>query len=208
MAQNWQLPLVGTDLLSTALKTKVSQAAESLRTSHSGATQPSSMVPYMLWADTSTGYLKLRNSANTDWVTIAHMASPTPFPAQGTIVASLSATATIKLGVAPRSGTCSKLILVTDTASTSSSGNEWRFALQKRTNALPGTPVALFSANVGTFTALSGVGGGAETIAHAAYVLVPNQNAAITELDELELVATKVGTGTTLVNFLATAWVI
>ncbi len=208
MAQNWQLPLVGTDLLSTALKTKVSQAAESLRSCFSGATEPSSPVPYQLWADTTTGYLRIRNAANTDWVNVTLMASSPRTILQGAIVASLGATTTIKLGIVPRNATLDRIVVVGDTASTSSSGNEWRFGLKKRTNAAPGTAVDLFSTTVGTFTALSGVGGGAELVAHAAYSLVPNQNEDLTELDELELVVTKAGTATTIVNFLAAAWII
>jgi hypothetical protein len=41
-----------------------------LGTQQSGATAPSTTYPYMLWADTSTGLLKIRNAANSAWVTL------------------------------------------------------------------------------------------------------------------------------------------
>lgn len=206
MAQNFNLPILGTDPLHTAVKTTIPNALEALRTCHSGATEPASMVPFMLWMDTTTGYLKVRNSANTDWILVTYATASPRLTMQATIVPSLSATSTVKLGIAPRAGTLEKLVVVCDTASTSSSGNEWRFSLQKRTNATPGTAVQLFSTNVGTFTALAGVGGAAEFVAHKAYELTPNQNATITELDELEVVLTKLGTATTLTNVIALAW--
>lgn len=36
---------------------------------NSGATAPATTYAYQLWADTSTGYLKIRNAANSGWVT-------------------------------------------------------------------------------------------------------------------------------------------
>src|SRR3546814_21122806 len=33
------------------------------------------MFQFMLWADTTSGLLKIRNAANTDWVTIGTLAS-------------------------------------------------------------------------------------------------------------------------------------
>jgi uncharacterized membrane protein YfcA len=77
--------------------------------------------------------------------------------------------------------------------------------LNKRTNASPGSTVALFSATVGTFTSLVGVGGGAEFVAHKVYELTPNQNATVAAKDVLELTLTKLGTATTMTN--VRAWV-
>lgn len=41
----------------------------------SGATAPSTTFAYMWWADTTTGLLKIRNGANTGWVTVGTLAS-------------------------------------------------------------------------------------------------------------------------------------
>jgi hypothetical protein len=40
---------------------------------NSGATEPATMYAYQWWADTTTGLLKLRNSANSGWVTIRQL---------------------------------------------------------------------------------------------------------------------------------------
>jgi hypothetical protein len=40
---------------------------------NSGATEPATMYAYQWWADTATGLLKLRNSANSGWVTIRQL---------------------------------------------------------------------------------------------------------------------------------------
>lgn len=143
-------------------------------------------------AGSPTGLLEFNGSA---WVAIHALQLASPWD-----VASLSATTTVKLGVAPRAGTVKRLVILCETASTSSSGNEWQFSLLKRTVASPGSTVAMFTTTVGTFTSLSGVGGGAEFVAHKAYVLTPNQNASVGDLDVLELTMTKVGTATTLAN--------
>lgn len=204
MAQTWNMP-AGTDFAHEALKTKIPNALEALRTCHSGASAPASTTPYMLWADTSTGWLKIRNAADNGWFKLAPLAADTAIVVPGTQfnVASLSATTTAKLGAAPRAGTVLKLVIVCDTASTSSSGNEWQPMLRKRTNAAPGTPVNLFSGTVGTFTALGGVGGGTEFTAYKVLEFTANQNATVAAGDVFELVMTKAGTATTLVNAIA-----
>jgi hypothetical protein len=40
---------------------------------NSGATEPATMYAYQWWADTTTGLLKLRNAANSGWVTIRQL---------------------------------------------------------------------------------------------------------------------------------------
>jgi hypothetical protein len=42
---------------------------------NSGAAQPSTTYAYQWWADTTTGLLKLRNAANSAWITIGTLAS-------------------------------------------------------------------------------------------------------------------------------------
>lgn len=208
MSQTFQLPTTLDDVNqgSTVL---LPACLESLRSSFSGATAPTSPapVPGQLWADVASGYLKVRNVANSAWVPLAPLSANAvlQMPTLWDTVASLSATQTQKVGAAPRAGTCKRLLLLCDTASASSSGNEWQPMLRKRTAAAPGTPVDLFTAAVGTFTALGGVGGGAEFVAHQVLEFVANQNQALAKDDVLELVMTKLGTATTLTN--VRAWV-
>jgi hypothetical protein len=206
MVQTYQLP-VGTDKQHVALKQHIVNCLEALRSHFSGSAEPSSPVAYQSWADTSTGFLKIRNAANNAWINLAPLAASVGLyvPQSEFKVASLSATTTLKLGAAKYAGNVKRLVLLGETASTSSSGNEWRPMLRKRTNATPGTPVDLFSATVGTFTALGGVGGGVEFVAFKVLTFTPNQNATVALDDVLELVLTKAGTATTLVNF--SAWV-
>lgn len=207
MTQTFQLPGNSTSA-NAAIASMLPAALEALRSCFSGSAAPTSPapVPGQLWADTSSGWLKVRNTADSAWVPVAPLSAGAvlQLPSQWD-VASLSATTTKKIGAAPRACTVKRLVLLCETASTSSSGNEWQPMLRKRTNATPGTAVDLFTATVGTFTVLSGVGGGAEFVAHKVLVFTPNQNATLSADDVLELVMTKAGTATTLTNFLA--WV-
>lgn len=40
---------------------------------NSGATEPSTMFAYQWWADTTSGFLKLRNAANSAWITVGSL---------------------------------------------------------------------------------------------------------------------------------------
>jgi len=202
MAQNYDPPALG-DKSSIALLTKIPNTFEALRTCHSGTVAPASTQPFMLWADTTTNRLRMRNSTDSGWLDLLSIAGNNPVQIHGEGWAgSLSATKTDYLGGCSRSGTVKRLVLLSSSASVSSSGNEWQVQLTNYPNAAPGSPVSLFNATVGTFTALGGVGG-AEFVADQAYVLTPNANTTVVELDQLELTMTKVGTATTLTNFRA-----
>jgi hypothetical protein len=211
MTQTFQLPGLNT-AQAAAIATNIPAAIESLRSNFSGGTAPvapnsATPVPCQFWADTTDGWLKMRNLADSAWIKLFPLTvdSVTQMAVQAS-VASLSATTTAKLGAAPRACTVKRLVLLCETASTSSSGNEWQVMLRKRTFAAPGTTVNLFSGTVGTFTALVGVRSPAtEFVAHQVLVFTPNQNAACAADDVLEVVMTRLGTATTLVNFLA--WV-
>jgi hypothetical protein len=80
-------------------------AAQSL---NSGATAPAAPVAYMVWADTDSGYLKIRNGANTAWITgprLSDMQAPDAAKLDGAaasayqLVADMTATATAGKGV-------------------------------------------------------------------------------------------------------------
>jgi hypothetical protein len=49
--------------------------AEAIASLNAGTTAPSVTFAFMWWADTTTGLLKIRNSANTDWITVGTLAS-------------------------------------------------------------------------------------------------------------------------------------
>lgn len=53
----------------------INAALAALFGNSSGTTAPSTTVAYQFWADTTTGLLKIRNAANSNWVTIGTLAS-------------------------------------------------------------------------------------------------------------------------------------
>jgi len=203
MSQKYDPPAVG-DKSSVAWLTKMPNSLDALLTCHSGTVAPTTTQPFMLWADTTTNILKVRNAGDSAWLNLLSIAGDNLVQVHGEGWAgTLSATKTDYLGGCPRAGTVKHILLLTSTVSTSSSGNEWVMQVKNYPAATPGSPVDLFSGTVGTFTSLGGVGGGAETVADQAYILTPDQNAAVAALDQLELVMTKSGTATTLNNFRA-----
>lgn len=196
MSQLWTMP-AGTTILSTAIKTNLVNALQSLRSQFAGSSAPSSTEAYMLWLDTSgtTNTLKQRNAADSAWLTVGVFGKDVGKSRQH-VGEFASVAATFSTFVAPphEGGKIKQIVLVATTASSSSSGNEWTFGLQNLTGA-----AALFSATVGTFTALGGVGGG-EITANQVYTLIPDQNDDVSADDVLEFTMTKVGTVTTLVR--------
>jgi len=53
-----------------AVRTDLNNALKAIRTSNSGATEPSTTFQNQWWFDTATNNLKFRNDANSAWVTI------------------------------------------------------------------------------------------------------------------------------------------
>ena len=60
--------------------------------SNSGATQPSIMYAYQLWADTNAGILKQRNSANNAWIDILTLAGIKSSDIRNTAAGNIAAT--------------------------------------------------------------------------------------------------------------------
>lgn len=191
--QTFELP-VGTDLLGVAIKQKIADALDSLRSTFAGASAPSSPIAYQLWADTTSGYLKIRNAANSAWIIVGSLAGGIGRDVVSIGFGAISATTARRL-LCPVGGfSVSRVVILSDTATTGSSGaNEWRFALKNET-----TGLQLFSGTVGTGTTLSGVGGGAEIGVNVGYILTPNQNATMSPNDVLSFTFTKQGTPTSL----------
>jgi hypothetical protein len=204
MTQTFQLPGTNDDA-NQSIAVLLPAALESLRSNFSGAVAPSSPapVPGQLWVDTATGYLMQRNAANSAWVKVARLSLSAFHELAIDGQASVSATLTTKFNGHCPPGTVKRLLLLCETVSTSSSGNEWQVQLRKYPASAPGSPVNLISGTVGTFTSLGGVGGAAEFVAHQILVFTPNQFLTVADLDVLELVLTKAGTATTLTNLRA-----
>jgi hypothetical protein len=58
-----------------AVRSDINGQLSAIVSNNSGATEPATMYAYQWWADTTTGLLKLRNAANSAWVTVGTLAS-------------------------------------------------------------------------------------------------------------------------------------
>lgn len=58
-----------------AFRADLNNALAAIVSQNSGASEPSTTYAYQWWADTTTGLLKLRNAANSAWITIGTLAS-------------------------------------------------------------------------------------------------------------------------------------
>jgi hypothetical protein len=58
-----------------AVRSDLNGALAAIATINSGATAPTTTYAFQLWADTTTGLLKIRNAANSAFVTIGTLAS-------------------------------------------------------------------------------------------------------------------------------------
>jgi hypothetical protein len=59
----------------TTFRAEVNAALQALASQNAGATAPTTTYAYMMWPDTTTGLLKIRNAANSAWITIGTLAS-------------------------------------------------------------------------------------------------------------------------------------
>jgi len=188
MTQTYDLPVLGTDIVSAALKTKISDGFAALRSSFSGTSAPSATAAEQEWADTTTSLLKRRNAGDTNWDIVGLLRGDNSRCVTTIKLVDLTATDD-QLIIAPRRGALIEAITILSESTTAhTSGNEYTFKLTNVTDTLE-----LFSATVGTFTTLGGVGGGVITL-DVAYRLTPDQNASIGTDDVLKFIWTKVGT--------------
>lgn len=58
-----------------AVRSDLNGALAAIVSNNSSATEPATMYAYQWWADTTTGLLKIRNSANNAWVTVGTLAT-------------------------------------------------------------------------------------------------------------------------------------
>jgi len=59
----------------SAVRSDINAALAAIVSQNSNASEPATMYAYQWWADTTTGLLKIRNAANSAWVTIGTLAS-------------------------------------------------------------------------------------------------------------------------------------
>jgi len=58
-----------------AFRSDLNSALSAIVSQNSGSAAPSTTFAYQLWADTTTGLLKIRNAANNAWVTVGDLAT-------------------------------------------------------------------------------------------------------------------------------------
>lgn len=58
-----------------AVRSDLNDALSAIVSNNSNATAPATTYAYQWWADTTTGLLKIRNAANSAWVTVGTLAS-------------------------------------------------------------------------------------------------------------------------------------
>jgi hypothetical protein len=61
----------------SAVRGDINAAIQALASQNSGATEPATRYPYMVWADTTAGKIKIRNAANSAWIDYCPIAGPT-----------------------------------------------------------------------------------------------------------------------------------
>jgi hypothetical protein len=104
-----------------AVRADLNSALSAIVTNNSGATAPTPTYAYQWWADTTTGLLKIRNAANSDWVTVGTLATAN----LGLVVAPAAAGTADQVLATDGSGVqswSSRVRLVRDTAQASTSG--------------------------------------------------------------------------------------
>ena len=164
-----------------------------LRENFASSGAPDTPLNGQLWADTGTGYLKIRH------VGAWHVVGPLTGNAHRILtpikVGAVNATAEVPLLILPCNAQIVRIGILSDTTTVSSEGVSWSFLLKNVTqgnNLFSGTPT--------TLTEVSGVGGGTDVASWTAYWLTVNQNAEAFEDDCLSLLFTKTGSATTMAN--------
>lgn len=65
---NYNIPNVS----APAVRTQLNAVFSSIATNNSGATEPTTTFAHQWWYDTSTSILKIRNEANSTWISVAY----------------------------------------------------------------------------------------------------------------------------------------
>lgn len=120
-------------------------------TNNSGASEPSDRFAYMFWADTTEGWMKQRNSANTEWVKVFKLSN-----AAGSRVPVRTASGVSSLTL----GDAGSLVRFTGTSSfglpnVSSAGNGFWFAYKVETGVATIDPASTQQINGATTAAIT-----------------------------------------------------
>jgi len=59
----------------SAVRADLNNALQAIATANSGATEPSTTHAHQLWADTTSGNLKIRNGADSSWIEVGSLSS-------------------------------------------------------------------------------------------------------------------------------------
>lgn len=63
------------DQSAASLRADLNNVLSAIVSQNSGASEPSSTFAYQLWADTTSGLLKIRNAANNGWITVGTLSA-------------------------------------------------------------------------------------------------------------------------------------
>jgi len=98
----------------SAARSDINSALGAIQTNNSGAAEPGTMAAYLWWADTTSGFMKIRNAANNAWVSLFVLASQGLIAQNGASVYAADAGATdayaITLSPAPTALTTGMVI--------------------------------------------------------------------------------------------------
>lgn len=190
--------IVATDTVNAALLTRAVNNFLCAQNLCAGATAPASPIAGQLWLDTSGSprVLKIRNSANSAWITIIPDADTTGGGLERIIsvpvlIGTLSATDNKYLWIAgPGTVTISDVVLVTEAGIASSGTDYWTFQVRNLT------------ASVNLRSSAKSTNGAAIT-ADTAYALGLDQNLSPSSGAVLQLQCTKAGSAGNLTELLA-----
>ena len=57
----------------SSVRADINNALAAIVSNNSNATSPSTTYAFQFWADTTTGQLKIRNAANSAWITLMEL---------------------------------------------------------------------------------------------------------------------------------------
>jgi hypothetical protein len=85
-------------------RSDLNNALSAIVSLNSGASAPSTTYPYMLWADTTNGLLKMRNAGDSAWVTVMSLAAGGLLKTSATGSAALPLGTTAQQDASPQAG--------------------------------------------------------------------------------------------------------
>ena len=110
--------------------------AQALASCSSGAAEPSTMYAYQFWADTTSGYMKQRNAANTAWLTrwqlsvgqLAALAGAT-FTGLVNLAAGADIASAATIDLTEATGNCSRITGTTPTSAVTMNTGQWELVV-------------------------------------------------------------------------------